>query len=408
MKPHFSYLHLGEKFNPKCHIIAVYRIRAKESFFETVEEVAGESSIGTWTEITHETEKRFKKLSAKVFSADRRTGTVKIAYPLELFEPGNIPQLLSSIAGNIFGMKKVESLRLEDIFLPERYVLSFPGPGVGLKGIYNYLEVKDRPILASIIKPKEGLPVKEHVRITKELFEAGIDLVKDDENLTSPSFNPFDKRLNLIMREIRQIKRPKLYAFNITAPCDLMISRAKQAKDAGSKCVMVDIVTLGFAALQILRRRFPDLIIHGHRAMHAVLTRNKKYGISMLVLAKLSRLAGVDELHTGTIIGKMEGEKKEVLKINKFLKSPWCGLKPVLPVASGGLYPALIPNLISVLGKKIVFAFGGGIHGHPQGAKAGAKAVIQAVEAVKKEVPLKDYAKNHQELKIALDRWGGD
>lgn len=402
----FSYLHLGEEFEPQKHIIATYRIESKKPVVKVAEEVAAESSIGTWTKITHQTEARFNKLSAKVFEADKKTKIVKIAYPLELFEPGNIPQLLSSVAGNIFGMKVIENLRLEDLELPERYVKSFPGPGVGLKGIREYLGVKNRPILASIIKPKEGLPVAEHVEITRGLFEAGVDLVKDDENLTSLPFNPFNKRLALIMREIRRIRKPKLYAFNVTADCDLILRRAERAKNAGSKCIMVDIITVGFATLQTLRIRFPDLVIHGHRAMHAALTRNKKHGISMLVLAKMARLTGIDQLHTGTIIGKMEGKEKEVLEINKFLRSEWYGLKPVLPIASGGLYPALIPNLIKILGKEMIFAFGGGIHGHPWGSKAGAKAVVQAVEAVKKGISLKDYAKDHKELKKALDLWG--
>ncbi len=401
----FSYLHLGEKPDRQKHIIATFRIESKEPLKKAAEQVAAESSIGTWTKVAALTDKSFKLLSAKVFAKNEQQKTVKIAYPLALFEPGNLPQLLSSTAGNIFGMKMLENLRLEDLELPEKYVKGFPGPSWGLKGVRKYLGVRNRPILFSIIKPKEGLTTEEHVKIARELFKAGIDLVKDDENLTNPDFNPFDKRLALIMAGIRQMKKPKLYAFNITADFDLMKRRAERAKNAGSQCVMVDIITVGFSALQTLRRKFPDLIIHGHRAMHAVMTRNKKHGISMVVLAKMARLAGVDQLHTGTIIGKMEGEKERVLAVNRFLRSEWHGLKPVLPIASGGLYPALIPKLIEILGEKMIFAFGGGIHGHPQGHFAGAKAVVETVEAVRKGTSLEEYAKTHPNLKKALKMW---
>ena len=405
MKKKFSYLHLGGKLDPQKHIIATFRIESNYPLNKAAEQVAAESSIGSWTKITYQTKERFNQLSAKIFKIDQKTKTVEIAYPLALFEPGNIPQLLSSVAGNIFGMKSIENLRLKDLKLPEKYVRVFPGPSIGLKGIRKYLDIKKGPILCSIIKPKEGLDVDEHVGIARELFEAGIDLVKDDENLTSPDFNPFDQRLVLIMKEIRRIKTPHLYAFNITAGYDLMIRRAQRAKNAGSQCVMIDIMTVGFSALQSLRKKFPNLIIHGHRAMHGAMTRNIKHGVAMIVLAKLARLSGVDQLHTGTIIGKMEGEKEEVLEINSFLRSEWYGLKPVLPIASGGLYPALIPNLVEILGKEMIFAFGGGIHGHPQGAYAGARAVFEAREAVEKKISLREYAKTHKNLKAALKMW---
>lgn len=401
----FSYLHLGEKIDPQKHIIATFRIESDCPLNKAAEQVAAESSIGTWTKITHQTEKIFKTLSAKIFAKDEKKKTVKIAYPLELFEKGNLPQLLSSVAGNIFGVKFIKNIRLLDLEFPEEYVKVFPGPGVGLKGIRKYLGVSQRPILASIIKPKEGLPVEEHVQIAKEVFEAGFDLIKDDENLTNPTFNPFDRRLVLIMKVIREIEKPKLYAFNITAPTDLLMRRAQRAKNAGSKCVMVDIMVIGFDTVQSLRRRFPDLIIHGHRAMHAVFTRDPRHGISMVVLAKLARLAGVDQLHTGTIVGKMAGEKNEVQRINQFLRSEWYGLRRTLPVASGGLYPALVPNLIKLLGRDIIMAFGGGVHGHPKGAYAGARAVVEAAEAIEKNIPLQEYAKTHQNLKVALKMW---
>jgi ribulose-bisphosphate carboxylase large chain len=157
------------------------------------------------------------------------------------------------------------------------------------------------------------------------------------------------------------------------------------------------------------------LIIHGHRAGHALFTRNKKHGMSMLVLAKLSRLAGIDQLHTGTAVGKMHGTKQEVTRINQLLKEDWRihnivredwhKVKPVLPIASGGLHPGLLPKLIEILGNNIIANFGAGIHGHPDGSAAGARACRQAVRAVEKGIKLKDYAKDHEELAAALNYW---
>lgn len=433
--PKLSYLHLGEKINRSKNIIAIYRIESNLSLAQAAEEVAAESSIGTWTDVGTLDSETFDHLAARVFEIQpilghRRTevvgpfrhishginsrvnvGIVKIAYSLELFEFGNIPQLLSSVAGNVFGMKKLDNLRLDDLEFPGEYVKSFAGPEFGIAGIRKITGIKERPLIGSIIKPKIGLSAKEHARVAYDCFRGGADLVKDDENLTDQKFNRFNDRVKetlvLARKAARETKNKNICAFNVTAETKEMIKRAKFIKKFGGNCAMVDIMTLGFGAIQSLRRENLGLIIHGHRAMHAALTRNIHHGVSMMVIAKLARLAGVDQLHTGTVVGKMEGYEKDVLKINKFLLSDWHGLKPVLPIASGGLHPALVPELVKILGKDVIINFGGGIHGHPDGTLAGAKAARAAVDAIMKKIPMREYAEKHEELKVAMEKWGG-
>ena len=208
---------------------------------------------------------------------------------------------------------------------------------------------------------------------------------------------------------------------NITAPLSIMKKRADFVVENGGEYVMVDIVTIGFSALQEIREYLndKDVVIHAHRAMHAAFTRSKKHGMTMLALAKLMRLIGMDQLHTGTIIGKMEGGKQEVLEINNAiskstikdnnlttLNQDWYDIKPVLPVASGGLSPLHVPELIKILGKDMVFQFGGGCHGHPDGTKAGAIAIRQAVDATLHGYSLNEYAEKKSELAKAIEKWG--
>lgn len=290
---------------------------------------------------------------------------------------------------------------------------------MGLGGIRRKIGVYNRPLIGAIIKPKLGLSAEEHAKCAYECFKGGVDLVKDDENLTDQNFNQFAKRVQLTLKLAGKAEKEtgekKICAFNVSAPADEMIKRAKLVKKMGGTCIMVDVVTVGFSGLQELRQQNLGLIIHAHRAMHSAFTRNPKHGISMLVLAKLLRLAGVDQLHTGTVVGKMEGGEEDVLTINDLLKEDWRGidklredwhgLKPVLPIASGGLHPGLVPKLIKILGKDVIINFGGGIHGHPDGTAAGTKAARQAVKATIKNIPLTQYAKSHHELKIALEHW---
>ncbi len=178
---------------------------------------------------------------------------------------------------------------------------------------------------------------------------------------------------------------------------------------------MIDLVVAGLDNVQFLRKQNLGLILHGHRAGHSMFTKNPQHGMTMLVLAKLARLAGIDQLHTGTVVGKMEGTADEVTKINSEIEEDWFGInkeisdwskiKPVLPIASGGLHPGLVEKLTQILGTDIVINFGGGLHGHPDGSIAGAKAARQAVDAVMQKIPAKKYAQTHPELKRALEYW---
>jgi len=368
--------------------------------------VAAESSIGTWTELT--TIKPYiKKLAAHVFNIEGNT--VKIAYPIELFELGNIPNILSSVSGNVFGLKTLGNLRLSDIHLPAKLVESFNGPKYGVEGIRKLLRVYGRPLVGTIIKPKLGLKTLDHAKVAYEAWVGGCDIVKDDENLSNQRFNPFEERTIKTLERRGEAEEEtgerKVYMVNITAETKEMLKRAEFVLNHGGEYVMVDILTCGFAALQTLREQDFNLIIHAHRAGHAAFTKNPKHGISMRVIAKIARIIGVDQLHVGTIVGKMFETREKVTENCEALKMEMAGLKPVLPVASGGLHPGLVPALIEFFGKDFVIQAGGGIHGHNDGTVSGAKAMRQAVDATFKGTSLSEYAKAHRELEIALQTW---
>ncbi|KYH36691.1 MAG: ribulose 1,5-bisphosphate carboxylase [Candidatus Bathyarchaeota archaeon B23] len=368
--------------------------------------VAAESSIGTWTELR--TLKPYMvELRARVFEMEGQA--ISVAYPLELFEPGNLSNLLSSVAGNIFGMSAISRLKLLDIMLPEALLRSYPGPRYGIEGVRNLLGIRGRPLVGTIIKPKLGLNVQDHARVAYEAWRGGCDIVKDDENLADQGFNPFEDRvietLEMRDRAEEETGERKAYLVNITAETGEMLRRAEYVEDHGGRYVMIDILTTGFAALQTLRKADLKLALHGHRAGHAAFTRPRRHGIAMRVIAKLARFAGIDQLHVGTAVGKMAEPRERVLENVEALKTPMGRLKPALPVASGGLHPGLVPELLKIFGPDVIIQAGGGVHGHPGGTEAGARAMRQAVEAALEGIPLKEYAKGRPELAAALERW---
>lgn len=368
--------------------------------------IAAESSVGTWTELT--TQKPYvENLAAHVYSMEGNT--VKIAYPIELFEADNMPNILSSVAGNVFGLRALKNLRLQDIKFPKDITKSFKGPQYGIDGIRQILKVKERPLIGTIIKPKLGLKTEDHAQVAYAAWVGGCDIVKDDENLSSQKFNPFEKRLEQTLevrdRAEKETGEKKIYMINITAETQIMLERADKVIDQGGEYVMVDILTCGWSALQTLRNQNRRLVIHAHRAGHAAFTKNPLHGIAMRTIAKIARVVGVDQLHVGTVVGKMSETKAEVLENIDALKNEMHGLKPVMPVASGGLHPRLIPALLETFGNDVVIQAGGGIHGHPEGTKVGALAMRHSIDAAMQEIPLEEYARNHIELRGALETW---
>ncbi len=391
---------------------------------ESAGRIASESSTGTWTTLA-KLPPRMKGLQATSFDIDGNH--LLVAYPGELWEGGNLPQLLSGLAGNIFGMKGVKNLRLLDVSLPPSYTKGFKGPILGMKGIRKRYGVTDRPLTGAVPKPKIGFSAAEHAEVGFETWMGGFDFVKDDENLTSTSFNKFDARVKLMAKQRDKAEKEtgqKKGAFiNITAETEVMKKRADLLHEYGFDYAMIDIVVVGTSALQTLRDHLADLKIttHAHRAMHASFTRNPKHGISMQFIAKQMRLIGMNQLHSGTAVGKLVGDKNEVQSIadvlretktparkHMLLEQDWGKLKDAFPVCSGGLHPGLIPDVMDIYGNDMVLLVSGGIHGHPKGTRAGARASMQALEAVNDGLTLKEKASlvDGKDLAQALEKWG--
>ncbi|MFP4116896.1 MAG: type III ribulose-bisphosphate carboxylase [Candidatus Aenigmatarchaeota archaeon] len=415
---------IDENYEPDdSDIICLFRIEPSEklSFEKAAANIAKESSVGTWTHIETVNE-RARRIKARVFEIDKPYA--KIAYPKELFELSNVPQILSSIAGNIFGMKLLDKLRFEDVKFPEELLEKHRGPQVGLEDIRKLFGVDERPLLGTIVKPKLGLDSQGHAEVAYKAWKGGLDIVKDDENLSSMTFNTFRRRVDETMRLKQKAEKEtgekKEYMGNVTAPVSEMKKRADYLIDKGSNYVMIDIITTGWSALQEMRDYLEgkDVVIHCHRAGHAAFTRNKEHGMSMLAVAKFTRLIGGDQLHIGTAdVGKMEGGEDKVLRIEQAVESQsygdgkrnlaqdWRDKKKTVAVASGGLHPGDIPELTKRMGKDIVAQFGGGCHGHPDGTEAGAKAIRQACEATMDGVDLEEASEEKEELRKAMEKW---
>ena len=434
-------------YEPKdTDLIALFRITPQDGVdpIEAAAAVAGESSTATWTVVWTDRLTACDQYRAKAYRVDPVPGTpgqyfCYVAYDLILFEEGSIANLTASIIGNVFSFKPLKAARLEDMRLPVAYVKTFRGPPTGIVVERERLDKFGKPLLGATTKPKLGLSGKNYGRVVYEGLKGGLDFMKDDENINSQPFMHWRDRFLYCMEAVNHASavtgEVKGHYLNVTAgTMEEMYRRAEFAKELGSVIVMVDLI-VGWTAIQSISEwcRQNDMILHMHRAGHGTYTRQKNHGISFRVIAKWLRLAGVDHLHAGTAVGKLEGDpltvqgyynvcremKNEVdLPRGLFFEQDWADIKKVMPVASGGIHAGQMHQLLDLFGDDVVLQFGGGTIGHPMGIQAGATANRVALEAmvlarnegrdIANDGPeiLRAAAKWCKPLEAALETWG--
>jgi ribulose-bisphosphate carboxylase large chain len=421
-------------YEPKdTDILCAFRFVPQEGVepIEGAAAVAGESSTATWTVVWTDRLSAFEHYQAKCYRVDPVPGTDQyiayIAYDLDLFEEGSIANLTASIIGNVFGFKALRSLRLEDMRIPPHYAKTFQGPPHGIVMEREYLNKYGRPLLGATVKPKLGLSARNYGRVVYEALRGGLDFTKDDENINSQPFMRWRDRFLYCMEGVNRAEAVtgeiKGHYLNVTAgTMEDMYERAEFAKELGSVIIMIDLV-IGYTAIQSMSKwaRKNGMILHLHRAGHGTYTRQKTHGISFRVISKWMRLAGVDHIHAGTIVGKLEGDPNTVqgfyatLRANKLPPNPlqglyfeqdWASLAGVMPVASGGIHAGQIHQLIHYLGEDVVLQFGGGTIGHPDGIAEGAAANRIAVEAmIQARNEGRDYLNEGPEILARAARW---
>ena len=426
-------------------LLALFRITPQPGVdpVEAAAAVAGESSTATWTVVWTDLLTACDIYRAKAFRVDPVPSApdqffAYVAYEGDLFEEGSLANMTASIIGNVFGFKAVKALRLEDMRIPHTYLKTFQGPASGVIVERERLDTFGRPLLGATVKPKLGLSGKNYGRVVFEGLKGGLDFLKDDENINSQPFMRWRERflycIEGINRAAAATGEVKGSYLNMTAGNnDEMITRGEFAKELGSVIVMIDLV-IGYTAIQTaaIWARANHMILHLHRAGNSTYARQKNHGINFRVICKWMRMAGVDHIHAGTVVGKLEGDplmikgfyntlldfKSEIsLPQGLFFAQDWASLRKCVPVASGGIHCGQMHQLIHYLGDDCVMQFGGGTIGHPDGIQAGATANRVALECMVlarnegrdyiAEGPqiLRDAAKSCGPLQTALDLW---
>ena len=410
---------------------ARYWIETARPLAEAAAVMAGEQSTGTFVRVAGETDELRERFGARIESltetgespapslpgawapaagrARWRTAQVTLSWPLHNFGL-SLPNLLATIAGNLWELRPFSGMRLLDVTLPPQFLSAYPGPQFGVAGTRDMIGVHGRPLIGTIIKPSIGLSPAATAERVAELAAAGVDFIKDDELQADGPLCPFEERFSAVMHVLRRhaerTGQRVLYAANITGEIDQMLRRHEHVVAEGGNCVMVSLNSIGLPALTALRAR-SRVPIHGHRNGWGLLGRSSAIGMSFVAWQKLWRLAGIDHVHVNGLDNKFCESNASVIAsarecLTPMFAPPARGCE-IMPVFSSGQTALQVPGTWQALGSvELIHACGGGIIGHPGGAAAGVRSLRQAWAAAVAGISLEEYAREHRELAEAL------
>ncbi|MGL4325513.1 MAG: ribulose-bisphosphate carboxylase large subunit family protein [Beijerinckiaceae bacterium] len=396
----------------------------------TAAAMAGEQSSGTFISVPGETPEllaaaaaRVERLeiietvqqpslpSARNFAGPFQRARVTLSWPLANIGP-SLPNLVATVAGNLFELRQITGLKIEDIRLPQAFAETYPGPKFGVAGTRQLAGVKKGPLIGTIIKPSVGFNPAQTAALAAQLCTADIDFIKDDELQSDGPACPFDARLQAVMRVVDaaagQSGRKTMVAFNITGDIDEMRHRHDAVLAAGGTCVMVSVNAIGLAGMIALGRH-SQLPIHAHRNGWGYLSRAPHLGWSFTAWHKLWRLAGADHIHVNGYNNKFSESNDSVFLSARACAAPLFAenAMPVMPVfSSGQTVLTAAPTYKGFGSTDLIFAAGGGILAHPGGPGEGVRALRDAWDAAVADSPAEHHAKSHPALRAAMETFG--
>jgi ribulose-bisphosphate carboxylase large chain len=405
-----------QDFDPEDYIVASYFLESATDFnlYDISKKLALGQSIGNPViRSVHEIEDLFRDVSVKIMAESgelkrANKGQVKFAFPsanLNLKEDG-INQLLCHLMGGHLDINAISKCWLLDIKFPKKFLTEFKGPRFGVAGIREFMNVCDKPILGSIIKPKVGLNKFKLLDIVKELIDGGVNFIKEDEIMSDPSICPLEERVPYIMKHINNSSRNIVYACCINSDYPYFIERAKRVCQMGGNCVHLNIWS-GLSAYKSLRDLDLPIMLFLQKSGNMIFTNPKHdFHISWNVICYLARLMGADFVHAGMWGGYSHDEEFRLLEAIKILTSFNDNFRETLPSLSCGMHPGLVKAILTRFGNNVMLNVGGAIHGHPSGSKAGAVAMRQAIELSVQNKFTEENIGQAKELEEAIRKWG--
>ena len=416
-------------------IRTTYRVETSGDVEAVAAKIASDQSTGTFTDIPGETDelkarcaalvtaiREFETASHPAFPLDAirsddpapyKRAEIDIDFPLEVVGT-DLAALMTITIGGVYSIKALSGVRIVDMRLPQAFRDAHPGPQFGIEGSRRLTGVYGRPLIGTIIKPNLGLTPEDTAAIAKELVEAGVDFIKDDEKLMSPGYSSVEARVRAVMPVIldheQKTGKKVMYAFGISsADPDTMMRHHDIVAEAGGNAAVININSVGYGGFAFLRKR-SRLALHAHRNGWDILTRHPDLGMEFKVYQTIWRLLGVDQFQINGIGAKYWEPDDSFVRSFRECSTPiFSEADRALPVVCSGQWGGQAPETYERTGRTVdlMYLGGGGIVGHPGGPAAGVRAITQAWEAAEQGITLEVHARTHPELAQSLEKFGG-
>lgn len=281
----------------------------------------------------------------------------EIAYPAHLAS-SQIGQLMQLLYGNASFYPRV---RLESLTLPDSLRDALPGPLGGIPAIRNAIDVADRALLMTVLKPRGSTP--DHFAQMAETFaSAGGDILKDDQNLVESDLRLFEERIRKCAQAIdkasQKTGRRCLYLPHVAGSGGHLQRQLDRVVSAGLSGVVMCPWFMGLeTAAAAARAR--GLLWLAHPAGAGVWTEPENCGISSeLIFGLLPRLAGADLViypGSGGRISLRQGDERAIIRE---LTQPLGQHPASLPCSGGGKTLDQVATLADHLGSNLAIVVG--------------------------------------------------
>lgn len=395
-------------------IQVTYRFPAGVNAEKMATVIAVGQTVGSWGAQFAHREQALQSHMGKVLDVTAQadgTSLARVGFP-QINTENDIPSLLTMIFGKF---SLAGPARIVDVQLPQGYGTR---PKFGIKGIREKTGVYNRPFIMGIFKPALGLTAEDHAELLREVANAGLDIIKDDEINFNVASAPTLKRVQACRAVIDEVKelsgREIMYAVNVSGRADKIVDHARVLIDNGANALLLNVLCYGYSVLEALAGH-PDIQvpIFTHPALSGAIggatDGSSEYGIDYAVtLGTLMTYGGADAVLVPAHYGSLPFSRETEFRIRDILREPVGDHPAVLPVPSAGIHPGVTGRAVRDYGNDVALNAGSAIFDHPDGAAAGTRAFFEALDIVEEGGVLKAEDVPEGALKNALLKWGGE
>ncbi|NPA17230.1 RuBisCO large subunit C-terminal-like domain-containing protein [Persephonella sp.] len=279
---------------------------------------------------------------------------VKIRFPVLMFQH-DLYSILSIVYGEIV---IPENVKLISVDFPAVFVDHFKGPRFGLRGIRERVNQYHRPLLMAALKPLNGITEEKFVGFLNQVIEGQVDIIREDENFFDDSLFPFEKRVQVVSRILKEKDKNILYLPFLSGSWTEMSEKIKLAQEYEINTFLINLFPLGLEGLQFLSDTFRCgfLVNPGYPSFFY---EQDLFGIEPSILyGRFIRMAGGDMVMIPSPYRHRTVPHYRSVEVANVLTERFEDLEPSFPVVYGDMNPEDLYTIFNDFGNQVIIDIG--------------------------------------------------